>query len=54
MMNVILAIPDEMGWALVGASAMLLAVMVVKCIKGAITMYREYREDMEDIEDINE
>ena len=45
MMDFILAIPDEIGWSIVGATAMLLVVVVVKSVKEAVVMYREYREN---------
>ena len=52
MLNLILAIPENIGWTMVGASGMLLIVMVVKSIKCAVTMYKEYREEMNENDDI--
>ena len=45
MLEMICEIPDPIGWALVGALAMLCAVMLVKLGKIFVQMWIDYQED---------
>ena len=54
MMDFILAIPEEIGWSIVGATATILVIVIIKGIKGAIEMYREYHESTDELETIDE
>ena len=44
MMNLINAIPENLGWALVGATAMACVVMAVKIGKLIVVAIKENRE----------
>lgn len=44
MMNLINAIPENLGWAIVGATAMLCVVMIVKLGALIITAIKENKE----------
>ena len=48
MMNLICAIPENIGWALVGAVGMLCVVMAVKLGKIFVEMWKEWYEDEEE------
>lgn len=50
MLEIINAIPDSVGWALVGATGMLCVVMSVKLIKIFVQMYKDWREDQDEME----
>ena len=45
MLEMICRIPDSIGWALVGALAMLCVVMLVKLGKIFVQMWKDYHED---------
>jgi hypothetical protein len=45
MLEMICRIPDSIGWAIVGALAMLCAVMLVKLGKMFVQMWKDYHED---------
>lgn len=45
MLEMICAIPENIGWAIVGATATLCAVMIVKIGKVAIIAIKERLED---------
>ena len=45
MMNLICSIPENVGWALVGAVGMLCVVMAVKLGKILVEMWKEWHED---------
>ena len=51
MMNFILSIPDNVGWALVGATGMLCGVMAIKLGKIFVEMWREWHEEEEEVEE---
>ena len=44
MLELLCAIPENVGWALVGSSATVLAIMLFKLGKIFFEMYREWRE----------
>ena len=50
MLEIINAIPDSVGWALVGATGMLCVVMWVKVIKILVQMYKDWKEDRNETE----
>ena len=50
MMNLICAIPENVGWVLVGAVGMLCVVMAVKLGKLSVQMWKEFHEDEEEEE----
>lgn len=45
MLEMIYRIPDSIGWAIVGALAMLCVVMFVKLGKIFVQMWKDYHED---------
>ena len=45
MMNLICAIPENIGWALVGAVSMLCVVMAVKLGKIFVEMWKDCHEE---------
>jgi hypothetical protein len=51
MLEMINAIPEEIGWALVGFIACLCCVMAVKLGKEFVEMWREYHEEEEEEEE---
>ena len=50
MMNLICAIPENIGWVLVGAVGMLCMVMLVKLGKLFVEMWKEFHEEEEEEE----
>ena len=50
MMNLICAIPENVGWALVGAVGMLCVVMLIKLGKIFVEMWKDWHEDEEEAE----
>lgn len=50
MLEIINAIPDSVGWALVGATGMLCVVMLIKVIKILVQMYKDRKEDQDEME----
>ena len=51
MMNLICAIPENVGWVLVGATGMLCVVMAVKLGKILVEMWKDWHEEEEEIEE---
>lgn len=45
MLEMICRIPESIGWAIVGALAMLCAIMLVKLGKIFVQMWKDYHED---------
>jgi hypothetical protein len=45
MLEMICRIPDSIGWAIVGALAMLCAIMFVKLGKIFVQMWKDHHED---------
>ena len=45
MLEMICAIPENIGWVIVGAAGMLTAIMAVKVAKVFVEMWRERREE---------
>lgn len=45
MLEMICRIPDSIGWTMVGAMAMLCAVMLVRLGKILVQMWKDYHED---------
>ena len=48
MMNLICAIPENVGWVLVGATGILCVVMAVKLGKILVEMWKDWHEDEEE------
>ena len=48
MMNWICAIPDSIGWVLVGVLGTLCAMMAIKLGKVFVEMWREWHEENEE------
>lgn len=48
MLEMICAIPDHIGWVIVGAVGMLCAVMMYKLGKLFVQMWKEWHEDDEE------
>ena len=48
MMNLICAIPENVGWVAVGAVGMLCVVMAVKLGKILVEMWKDWHEDEEE------
>ena len=48
MMNIICAIPEELGWALVGLAAGALVNVSIKLGKLLVEMWKVYHEDDEE------
>ena len=51
MMELICAIPDSIGWTMVGFFGALTLVMAVKLGKLFIQMWKEWHEDEDEIEE---
>ena len=52
MINLLMMVPESVGWALVGASAMVCCLLVLKVSRALVEMWKSYHEP--DVEDEDE
>ena len=48
MINLLMMIPESVGWALVGASAMVFCLLTLKVSRALVEMWKSYHEPDED------